>query len=89
MSPDEQGVVEFFGNPVNDANDVRIIDSGLTLKWPWPIEKAYIYPVTKIQEIGIGYQESDAKAEQTAKLWGQKHYKEEYQLLVASDQEGA
>ena len=85
VGPDEQGVVEFFGNPVNDANDVRIINPGLTLKWPWPIEKVYVYPVNKISEIGIGYLE-DAKSDRNAKLWGQKHYKEEYQLLVASDQ---
>ena len=88
VGPDEQGVVEFFGNPVNDANDVRVIGSGLTLKWPWPVEKAYIYPVSRISEISIGYVEDEAaKAEKIPKLWGQKHYKEEYQLLVASKQE--
>ncbi len=86
VSPDEKAIVEFFGNPVNDSNDVRIIGPGLTLKWPWPIEKVYKYPVTKIAEISIGYKESAAeRKELRPKLWGQKHYMEEYQLLVASD----
>ncbi len=85
IDPDEQAIVEFFGNPVNDSNDVRQIGPGLTLKWPWPIEKVYKYPVTKIAEISIGYKESEAeRKELRPKLWGQKHYQEEYQLLVAS-----
>ncbi|MBN2589373.1 MAG: hypothetical protein JXA96_05900 [Sedimentisphaerales bacterium] len=88
IKPDEQAIVEFFGNPVNDSNDIRIIGPGLTLKWPWPIEKAYKYPVTRIAEIGIGYKESEVeKNELRPKLWGQKHYEEEYYLLVASDSE--
>ncbi|MBN1975009.1 MAG: hypothetical protein JW787_15315 [Sedimentisphaerales bacterium] len=88
VGPDEQAVIERFGNPVNDANDIRIVDSGLTLKWPWPVEKAYIYPISKISEIGIGYLEDEAERNKP-KLWGQKHYKEEYQLIVASMQEKA
>ena len=88
VGPDEKGVIERFGNPLNDANQPRIIGSGLTLKWPWPIEKANIFPVSRISEISIGYLEDEAaKAEKIPKLWGYKHYKEEYQLLVASEQE--
>ncbi|MEJ2647866.1 MAG: SPFH domain-containing protein [Sedimentisphaerales bacterium] len=88
VGPDEQAVIERFGNPLNDANEPRIIGSGLKLKWPWPIDKAQIYPVSKISEISIGYVEDEAeRAEKRPKLWGVKHYKEEYQLLVASEQQ--
>ena len=87
VGPDEQGIIEHFGNPLNKANEARIINPGLTLKLPWPIDKTYIYPVSKISEISIGYLEDEAaKAQRSAKLWGQKHYKEEYKLLVASEQ---
>ena len=88
VGPDEQAVIEFFGNPVNDANDIRIVDSGLTFKWPWPIEKAYFCATSKISEIGIGYVDYGPGEEAThSYLWGRKHYKEEYQILVASEQE--
>ena len=59
VNPDEQAIIEFFGNPVNNADDVRLVGPGLTFKLPWPIEKVYKYPVTKISEIGIGYLEAD------------------------------
>jgi modulator of FtsH protease HflK len=87
IGPDEQAVIEHFGKPVRDSNDVRIMNSGINFKWPWPIEKALICSVSRISEIGIGYVEDEAeKNEKRPKLWGQKHYKEEYQLLVASEQ---
>ena len=89
IAPDEEAIVERFGNPVSDTNDVRLIGPGLTLKWPWPIEIAYKYPTKRILEIGIGYVVEDdpqAREEPKPKLWGRKHYKEEYHLLVASEQ---
>ena len=89
IAPDEEAIVERFGNPVSDTNDVRLIGPGLTLKWPWPIEIAYKYPTKRILEIGIGYVVEDdpqAREEPKPKLWGTKHYKEEYHLLVASEQ---
>ncbi|MFC1780863.1 SPFH domain-containing protein [Planctomycetota bacterium] len=92
VEPDEQVIIEYFGNPVNDANDIRIAGPGLTLKLPWPIEKAYKYPVAKIKEIGIGYiadDDPEAKANPMPKLWGMLHYDEEYQLLVSSEQTNA
>jgi len=89
VGPDEEAIVEYFGNPVNDANDVRHIGPGLAFKLPWPIEIAYKYPTKRILEIGIGYvikDEAAEKAQPRPKLWGLEHYDEEYHLLVASEQ---
>jgi membrane protease subunit HflK len=89
VAPDEEAIIERFGNPVSDTNDVRLVDPGLTFKWPWPIEKVYKYPTKRISEIGIGYvveDDPEAREEPKPKLWGRKHYKEEYHLLVASEQ---
>jgi len=89
VGPDEEAIIEYFGNPVNDANDIRHADPGLTFKLPWPVEIAYKYPTKRISEIGIGYIISDdpqAKEQPRPKLWGLQHYKEEYRLLVASEQ---
>ena len=49
---------------------------------PWPINIAYIYPTDEIQQISIGYKESEADKNKKAFLWGEKHYEEEYNLLV-------
>ena len=89
VGPDEEAIIEYFGNPVNDANDVRHIGPGLTFKLPWPIEIAYKYPTKRILEIGIGYVIKDVAGEKEKprpKLWGLQHYDEEYHLLVASEQ---
>jgi membrane protease subunit HflK len=89
VGPDEEAIIEYFGNPVNDSNDVRHVGPGLTFKLPWPIEIAYKHPTKKISEIGIGYvvgNEAGERAQPRPKLWGIQHYEQEYKLLVASEQ---
>ena len=92
VGPEEEAIIEYFGNPVNDTNDIRHVGPGLTFKLPWPIEIAYKYPTKRISEIGIGYVVKDdpqAKENPRPKLWGLQHYEEEYHLLVASEQSDA
>jgi len=55
VGPDEQAIIEHLGNPLDKAGQVRLIDSGLALKWPWPIDIAYKYPTRMISEISIGF----------------------------------
>lgn len=92
VSPDEQAVIEHFGNPQNKAGQVRLLNPGLAFKWPWPIDKAYKYQTKKISEINIGFVPNvnpDTKAVETGpKLWGEAHYEKEYHLLVASKGSG-
>jgi membrane protease subunit HflK len=92
VEPDEQAIVEHFGNPVNEAGETRILGPGLAFKWPWPIDIVYKYPTKRISEISIGFvPKIDPKTgEQVRKalLWGEKHYEEEYRLMVASEQIG-
>lgn len=88
IGPGQAGVIEYFGSPVRDEG------SGLHFKWPWPIEIAYVYPTDEIQQLSIGYKEGDADKNRKAFLWGEKHFEEEYDLLVAvktdeSQDEGA
>ena len=88
VAPDEQAIVEHFGNPVNSAGKVRLLEPGLAFKWPWPIDKAYKYHTKKISEINIGFvpdiNPETKQVETGPKLWGESHYKKEYHLLVAS-----
>ena len=89
VAPNEEAIIERFGNPVGNNNKVRHIGPGLHRKWPWPIDIAYKYPTKKVMELSIGFV---AKAQNSDKvgygplLWGEQHYEEEYQLLVASKQ---
>ncbi len=91
VAPNEEAIIEHFGKPVNDANDVRIAGPGLTFKWPWPVDIAYKYPTKKVMELSIGYvPKTDPETGEEiyeARLWGKAHYAEEYNLLVASEQE--
>ncbi|MHC4148334.1 MAG: SPFH domain-containing protein [Planctomycetota bacterium] len=92
VAPNEQAIIEHFGNPINDANDVRILGPGLAFKRPWPIDIAYKYPTKKISEISIGFvpkvDPKTGQMERKPMLWGQAHHEEEYMLLVASEQTG-
>jgi len=89
VAPNEEAIIERFGNPVNDANDVRLAGPGLSFKWPWPIDIAYKYPTKKVMELNIGFKAEQNKASYGPLLWGKQHYEEEYHLLVASKQTSA
>jgi regulator of protease activity HflC (stomatin/prohibitin superfamily) len=84
--PNEQAVIEHFGNPLKDSGEVRVIGPGLAFKWPWPIDIAYRYPTKRISEISIGFVPKSDQLNTDPLLWGQKHYEKEYSLLVASEQ---
>lgn len=88
IGPGQAGVVEYYGKAVRD------LPPGLHMKWPWPIEKTYVYPTDQIQQIAIGYKAGEDEERKKALLWGEKHYEEEYNLLVAvqtdsEEEEGA
>jgi len=93
VAPNEEAIIERFGNPVNNANDVRLVGPGLALKWPWPIDIAYKYPTKKVMELNIGFvpkpRKDTDKVGYGPLLWGREHYEKEYQLLVASKQTSA
>ncbi len=90
VGPDEQAIIEHFGSPKDAQGHVRLADSGITFKWPWPIDIARRYPAKRITEMYIGFvPKTDPKTGQIIReplLWGKDHYKEEYSILVASRQ---
>lgn len=92
VAPNEQAIIEHFGNPLRDAGRVRIVGPGLAFKWPWPVDIAYKYPTERISEISIGFvPKINPKTGEVIReplLWGQAHYEKEYSLLVASEQTG-
>ena len=93
VNPNEKAIIEHFGNPIDKSGQVRLVGPGLTFKWPWPIDIAYQHPIKKVLEVYIGYvPQKDPKTgvviPEPSLLWGKSHYKEEYHLLVASEETG-
>jgi len=92
VAPNEEAVIEHFGNPLKEDGDRRVVGPGLTFKWPWPIDIAYKYPTKKVMELNIGFVPKTTDPEKVGHeplLWGKAHYEKEYKLLVASEQTGA
>ena len=90
VEPGEQAIIEHFGSPTDNAKDVRLIGPGLRFKWPWPIDVVYKYPTERISQISIGFVpeiDPNGQVEHKPLLWGESHYKAEYQLLVANEQD--
>ena len=93
IGPGQQAIIERLGK--FDENSV--VGSGLIYKLPSPFAKAHVYDTEKVKLINIGFEEDeDFKDSMKPLLWGEKHYKKEYNLLVAtsdhnpdSDQGGA
>ncbi|MBW8034548.1 MAG: hypothetical protein FVQ79_02475 [Planctomycetes bacterium] len=86
VAPGEQAVIEHFGS------FDRIAEPGLNCKLPWPFEKAYKHPTSLVQQIDIGFVESadeDDKGKPKSFVWGEKHYDEEYELLIAASSDTA
>jgi len=92
VEPDEQAIVEHFGNPLNESNAVRLLEPGLHFKWPWPIDTVYKHPTKRISEISIGFiprvDPKTGEVERKPLLWGEQHYEKEYRLMIASEQVG-
>jgi regulator of protease activity HflC (stomatin/prohibitin superfamily) len=93
VAPDEEAIIEHFGNPMTKAGQARTIGPGLALKWPWPIDKAYKHRTNMISEISVGFIPSEPEIDpdtgelkRKPLLWGQEHHEQEYSLLVASEQ---
>ena len=84
VSPGQEALIEHLGS------FEKVVGPGIWAKIPWPFDKAYKYSTRQIQQINIGFVE-EAQAEREERkplLWDQKHYQEEYNLLVAAEAEG-
>jgi len=93
VEPNEEAIVERFGDPLTKAGQVRDMKPGIHLKLPWPIDIAYTYPTEEVMDLYIGYvPKTDPRTGrpivEATLLWGQTHYEEEYSLLVASEFSG-
>ena len=77
----QQGLLERFGKPVAGR---EVIGPGAHLKWPWPIDRVYRYTNEAIQTFYIGFEREEKEDTEPTLLWTVSHFKDEFNLLVAS-----
>jgi modulator of FtsH protease HflK len=80
IEPGEQALLERLGRPVAGR---QLLNPGLHLKLPWPVDKIHRYRTEQLQSFTVGIVTGDKEQEQTIQ-WSVGHAKEENNLLVAS-----
>ncbi|MHC4271152.1 MAG: SPFH domain-containing protein, partial [Planctomycetota bacterium] len=88
VGPNEQAIIENFGNPMDSEGNVQLKEPGMTMKCPWPFGIAYRYPTEKVMELAIGYVPNiDPETGELIReplIWGQSHYQKEYDVVIPS-----
>ena len=75
----EQGLRERFGKPTG-----AILQPGIAFKLPRPVDQIQRYPVSEVQSFNVGFVPDEKLEKEDTILWTKAHYKEEFNLLVAS-----
>jgi regulator of protease activity HflC (stomatin/prohibitin superfamily) len=73
----EQGLVERLGVPVGGA----LLEPGLHVHWPWPIDRVDRLPVGRVQIVEIGHEGEEAEGPENV-LWAVQHAPVEFTLLL-------
>lgn len=82
VQPGEEALLERFGQPVTGR---EVLGPGFHAKMPWPIDAAVRFRTQEIQVFDIGIERDlEKERDEAAILWTVSHYKQEYNLLVAS-----
>lgn len=81
IEPGEQALLERFGRPVAGR---EVLDPGFHLKFPWPVDLVHRYDTRRIQSFNIGFIPDENLEKDNTLLWTRSHYKEEFNMLVAS-----
>ncbi len=76
VGPEQEGVLERFGK------FKEVVQPGLCVKWPWPIEQLYRFPTRQVHTVHLGHEGRFTTRE--AILWGEQHYELEYNVMVAA-----
>ncbi len=82
IEPGEQAVLERFG-----ARTGGLLEPGAHLKLPWPVDEVFRFKTREVQTLNVGFVPKDDDHGNTI-LWNVAHYKEEFNLLVASREAG-
>ncbi len=81
IEPHEEALLERFGRPVTSR---AVLAPGLHFKWPWPIDRAHAFATHEVRSFNVGFVPDPKLEMENTLLWTRAHYKEEFNLLVAS-----
>ena len=81
IDPHEEGLLERFGRYVAARG---VLEPGLHFKLPWPIDAIHTCGTREIRGFSVGFIPDPKLEGQKTLLWTRAHYKEEFNLLVAS-----
>lgn len=84
IDPGEQALRERFGRPTGD-----VIGPGIAFKLPRPIDAIYRFPTAEVQGFNVGFVPDEKLESERTLLWTRAHYKEEFNILVASGEQTA
>lgn len=76
---DEQGLLERLGMPSAGPP----LEPGLSVHWPWPIDRVVLIPVRHVQTLHVGHEEEAGNGPEDV-LWARKHAENEYTLLLGN-----
>lgn len=76
VAPHEQAVIMRFGRIIHGP-----LDPGLHVKWPWPIDRAQIYPVGRLHQVLVGSADEPIDPDR-AMLWVAGHEDAEAYLIT-------
>jgi membrane protease subunit HflK len=79
IEPGEQALRERFGRPSG-----AILGAGIAFKLPRPIDQIHRFPTAEVQGFNVGFVPDEKLEGERTLLWTKAHYKEEFNLLVAS-----
>jgi modulator of FtsH protease HflK len=80
VQPGNQAVLERFGVPQNVNQPYQ---SGIHLKFPWPIDMIRSFPVQQVKFIDVGFERFETEDEAKPELWTVSHWKQEFPFIVA------
>lgn len=81
IEPGEQGLLERFGKLAG-----TVLEPGAHLKLPWPADRVYRFPTSRIQSFNVGFEPDPAHEAEKTVLWTVAHTKEEDFLVASREQ---
>ena len=75
----EQGLVERLGVPVGG----EVLQPGLHLHWPWPVDQVFRLPVQRVQAAQVGHEGQEEEGPENV-LWAVEHAPNEYTLVLGN-----
>ncbi len=82
VQPYEKAFIEFLGKPISEKGEPKLFGPGLHLKFPFPIGKSKIYDVDRIKRVRVGVRGEEGERV----LWTERHYEEEFNWIIASQE---